>query len=323
MSNINLGVSLYSYTKEYAEGTFDFEGCVKQAAEAGAIGYEVVASQMIPSYPYISDEFLNKTIQLKEKYGISPISYGANMDRGMLRDRDLTEDEMLQRAIIDVKSANKLGCKYMREQFLLSPNGLKRLAPYAELYDVKVGIEIHNPETPSTPIIKEYIKAIKESGSSHIGLVPDFGCFAVKPNKPNWDEALKNGAQPELLEMATQLRYNGLSLDEARVKLEEAGANDAVMGAFFNMYGFVTFYNEPDLKGLEEIMPYCIYFHGKFHHIDENNQEASIPYPEILEVIHKSGYKGFIMSEYEDHTGKAIEMTKRHVKMEREILDKL
>ena len=64
-------------------------------------------------------------------------SYAANMDRGMRKDRNLTEDEMLARAIIDLKSANKLGCHVMREQFLCGPNVLRRLVPYAEAFDVK------------------------------------------------------------------------------------------------------------------------------------------------------------------------------------------
>ena len=57
-----------------------------------------------------------------------------------------------------------MGCKVMREQFLLSPEALVKLAPYAEAYNVKVGIEIHNPETPNTPIMREYLSKIQESG---------------------------------------------------------------------------------------------------------------------------------------------------------------
>lgn len=88
---------------------------------------------MIPSYPFVSDEFVEFINKCKEKYGIGPICYSANMDRGMLKDRDLTEDEMVARAITDIMSANKLGCTVMREQYLLSPEGLKRIAPYAEV----------------------------------------------------------------------------------------------------------------------------------------------------------------------------------------------
>lgn len=101
---------------------------------------------------------------------------------------------MVSRAITDIISANKLGCTTMREQYLLSPSGLARIAPYAEAYNVRVGIEIHNPESPITPDMLEYLNVIEKTGSKYIGFVPDFGCFATKPNKPYWDRALAGGA---------------------------------------------------------------------------------------------------------------------------------
>ncbi|MFX6652802.1 hypothetical protein ABTG83_19935, partial [Acinetobacter baumannii] len=88
------------------------------------------------------------------------------------------------------------------------------------------------------------------------------------PNKPHWDEALANGAPLELLEMAAHLRYEGVPRQEAMQRLLAAGANGPVIGAVAGMYGFVTFYNEPDFEGLKTIMPYVVHFHGKFHYID-------------------------------------------------------
>ena len=70
MSDIKLGATLFCYTGEYAKFEYDFEECVKQAALAGASGYEIVGTQMIPSYPNVSDEFLGKVLRLKETYGI-------------------------------------------------------------------------------------------------------------------------------------------------------------------------------------------------------------------------------------------------------------
>lgn len=202
MSNIKLGITLYCFTQEYCRGEMTLEDCIRKAKEIGSEGYEIVATQMVPSYPYVSDKFLGEIKAMSEYYDIAPICYSANMDRGMRGDRNLTEDEMLQMAINDVKSANKMGCKVMREQFLLSPEALVKLAPYAEAYNVKVGIEIHNPETPNTPIMREYLSKIQESGSKYIGFVPDFGLFATAPNKPHWDEALAQGVPVEILEMA-------------------------------------------------------------------------------------------------------------------------
>lgn len=319
MSNIKLGVSLFSFTAEYAKGNLSFEDCVRAAAEIGAEGYEVVGSQMIPSYPYVSDEFLGLVQHCAQKYGIKPVCYGANQDRGMIPGRNLTEEELLARAIIDLKSAHKLGCKVMRVQYLLSPKALGRLAPYAEEYGIKVGVEIHNPETPRTPIVKEYIEVIKASGSKFIGLIPDFGCFATKPNKPHWDGALAAGVKLEHLELAAQLRYDNVPKEEARKKLIEAGASGLIFMVLEGMYGFVQFRRDPGLEGLKSIIPYCFHFHGKFHCMLENGTEASIPYNEILPIIQNSDFEGFIVSEYEANID-AVDMVKRHIAMENRIL---
>ncbi|MDR4946748.1 sugar phosphate isomerase/epimerase family protein [Neobacillus cucumis] len=323
MSNIKLGVSLYSFTDEYVKGKFTLEDCIRTAAEFGAEGFELVGTQMLPSYPYVNDKVLNEFKSMTNHYGIEFISYGANADRGLRSDCDLTEEELLQSSIIDLKTANKLGCKIMRAQYLIGPSVFAKLAPYAEAYGIKVGIEIHNPETPTSPNIQKFTEVIEKTGSPYLGFVTDFGTFATKPNKPHWDEALANGAPLELLEMAAQLRYDGVPMMEARQRMLDAGANGSVMGAFQGMYGFVTFYNEPDYEGLKQIMPHVIHFHGKFHYIDENLEEASIPYDKILPIIQNSDFDGYIVSEYEDHiSGRALEMTKRHLQMERKLLDK-
>lgn len=323
MSQIKLGVSLYSFTREYCRGELNLEGCIRKAKEFGAEGFEIVATQMVTSYPYVSDKFLGEIKAMSAYYDIAPICYSANMDRGMRGDRHLTEDEMLQMAINDVKSANKMGCKVMREQYLLSPNAMARLAPYAEAYDVKVGIEIHNPETPNTPIMRQYLEVFQKTGSPNLGFVPDFGLFATRPNKPMWDEALAAGTPLEILEMAKQMRLDDVPRDEAMQRLAQAGATGPAFGVLQGMYGFVQFRADckAELEGMKEIMPYCFHMHGKCHSIDENLHEASIPYNEIIPVIAASDYEGYIVTEYEDHaSGKALEMTKRHLAMMKNLM---
>ncbi len=326
MSSIKLGATLFCYGTEYARYQYDFEECVKQAAMAGAQGYEIVATQMIPSYPNVSDEFLGLVTQLKDKYGIGPVCYGANNDRGMRCDRDLTDDEMLADTIIDLKAANKLGCKVMRSQYMLSPEAFERLAPYAELFDVKVGIEIHNPETPLSENMKKYLAVIRKTGSKYLGFVPDFGCFAVRPNKPKWDKALAAGVKEEHLQMAAQMRLDGVSQDEAAERLMAAGANPAIMEALSGMYGFVQFRPESELPRLlaelKEILPYSFEMHGKFHYLDENCVEASIPYDKLFAFLKENDFDGYLISEYEDELNcGGTEFTRRHLEMGRRLLD--
>ena len=264
MANVKTGITLFSLGTPYLKGELDLEGVIRAAAELGAQGYEIVAAQMIPSYPYVTDEFAEFIRQCTEKYGIGPICYAANMDRGMLKDRDLTEDEMVARAITDIVSANKLGCTVMREQYLLSLNGLARIAPYAEAYNVHVGIEIHNPDSPITRPILDYLEVIEKTGSKYIGFVPDFGCFATKPNKPYWDRALAAGATIEQLEKCARLRYDEVPMDEAMKIMGPDMAKCPALGATLNsMYGFVQFRKScrAELEGLKRIMPYCFEMH--------------------------------------------------------------
>jgi hypothetical protein len=321
MAKIRLGATLFCFTKEYATGIFTFEDCVRKAAECGVEGYEIVATQMIPSYPYVSDEFLGRVQSYKKRYGIGPITYAANTDQGMLADRNLTDDEMLAMAITDLESAHKLGCEIMRVQYLLAPPVLARLAPYAELYNIKVGVEIHNPETPSTPIMREYLAVIQQANSRHIGFIPDFGFLATAPNVPHWNRALAAGVKKESLELAAKLRYEGAPLEEAQKKLAESGSHPAVFGALQGMYGFVQFSSQPDFEGLKNIIPYTFEFHGKFHWLDEHNREPSIPYEKILPIINASPFEGFVMAEFENEADlDGYKMLQNFLRMEREIL---
>ena len=109
------------------------------------------------------------------------MSYGANNDKGMRCDRNLTDDEMLADAIIDLKTANKLGCKVMRVQYMMSPEAFERLAPYAELFDVRCGIEIHNPETPGSPSMQKYLEVIKKQDRSILVLFRISDSFLFSP----------------------------------------------------------------------------------------------------------------------------------------------
>lgn len=325
MGNVKLGVTLFCYGTEYARYQYDLEECVRQAVEAGATGYEIVGTQMVPSYPNVSDEFLGQVEALRKKYGIGPVGYGANNDKGMRCDRNLTDDEMLADAILDLKAANKLGCKVMRVQYMMSPAAFARLAPYAELFDVRCGIEIHNPETPASPLMQEYLKVIKETGSRYLGFVPDFGFLSVAPNKPKWIKALQAGVKEEHLEMIAQFRREGMDQQEAAQRVMAAGASPAIMDCLAGMFGFVQFHDRKDLPGLlqelKDIIPYSFEMHGKFHYIDEDGSEPSIPYEEILPVLRDSGFDGHLICEYEDelYCG-GTEFTKRQLALEKKIL---
>ena len=326
MANIKTGITLFSFSTLSCRGDMSFEDCVRTAASIGAQGYEIVAASSIPSYPYVSDEFIALVEKCRDKYGIGLECYAAQMDKGMLKDRDLTEDEMVARAITDIMSANKLGCTVMREQYLLSAHGLERIAPYAEAFNVRVGIEIHNPESPITPSMLEYLEMIERTGSKYVGFIPDFGCLATGPNKPIWDRALANGASLEQLERCAKLKYDEVPRDEALALMqEECEKTPALIDLINSFYGFVQFKKDihKELDGLKRIMPYCFEMHGKFHYVNSELHEPAIPYEEILPLIAETDFNGYIMTEYEDEGGyDAVEQCKRHIAMMNKIIGK-
>jgi sugar phosphate isomerase/epimerase len=323
MSTIKLGATLFCYGTEYARYEFDFAECVKQAALAGATGYEIVGTQMIPNYPNVSKDFLGLVQELKAEYGIGPVGYGANNDKGLMHDRNLTDDEMLADTIIDLKIAHKLGCKVMRSQYMLSPEAFERLAPYAELYDIKVGIEIHNPESPLSPLMTRYLEVIKKTNSKHLGFVPDFGCFAIAPNKAHWIKALEAGVKEEHLQLAADMRYQGEQLEKAREKLMSRGAHPAINAALQGMYGFVQFKPKEELpRMLEElkILPYGVELHGKFHYLERFGR-ASIPVQGNSGGRERFIFDGYLICEYEDELYAAVRVHKRQIMMEKQLLE--
>lgn len=173
--------------------------------------------------------------------------------------------------------------------------------------------------------MQKYLEVIKRTGSKYLGFVPDFGFLSVQPNRPQWMKALKAGVKEEHLQLAAKLRREGVSQDEATKQVMAAGASPAIMPALAGMFGFVQFHDEKDLPGmlqeLRDILPYSFECHGKFHYLDEDCHEASIPYNEILPVLVEEGYDGYLICEYEDelYCG-GTEFTKRQMIMEKRLL---
>lgn len=61
--------------------------------------------------------------------------------------------------------------------------------------------------------------------------------------------------------------------------------------------------------------------HGKFHYVDQQLREASIPYDEILSTLVDGGYQGYLMTEFEDEGGyDVIEQNTRHIAMVKQLL---
>ena len=90
----SLGLTLYSASAEFRAGWYDFDGLLNRVAELGiGPGIEIVASQVLPTYPNVTDDFVRSWQAAFDKHGFTASSFGANLDMGRRRDRDMTPDE--------------------------------------------------------------------------------------------------------------------------------------------------------------------------------------------------------------------------------------
>jgi len=298
-----LGLTLYSASAEFRAGWFDFDGLLDRVAELGiGPGIEIVASQMVPTYPVVSDEFARTWRDAFDRHGFDASSFGANLDMGKRRDRDMTPDEEFEFSELMFRGAKKLGFPLVRIQSA-KPELLRRLLPVAEQLDLKLAYEIHAPMGPNSEPILRVRETYAELDSPLLGFVADFS-------------STMHAMSPTLLRA---VRRAGLD-DEAVTRLQQIWATDASMrdrqeefitylrgrdfdpgrlGSFahlaFNMHGHV------DPHEWADIMPQILHVHAKFYDIDESGQEPAIDYPELVKVFVEGGYRGYWSSEWEGH----------------------
>ncbi|KRB36578.1 C-glycoside deglycosidase beta subunit domain-containing protein [Microbacterium sp. Root180] len=298
-----LGLTLYSASAEFRAGWFDFDGLLDRVADLGiGPGIEIVASQMVPAYPVVSDDFVRTWRDAFDRHGFAASSFGANLDMGRRRDRDMTPDEEFAFSELMFQGAKRLGFPLVRIQSA-KPELLRRLLPIAERLDLRLAYEIHAPLGPNAEAILKVRETYAELDSPLLGFVADFS-------------STMHAMSPTLLRA---VRRAGLD-DEAVTRLQEIWATDlpmrerqeefigylrgrdfdpARLGSFahlaFNMHGHVA------PQEWTDIMPQILHVHAKFYDIDDSGQEPAIDYPELVRVFVDGGYRGYWSSEWEGH----------------------
>lgn len=322
---IKKAVSLYSYSEQWiTQENFTFEDMFRHLHSLGVHTLEVVGSQTFSEYPVIPEAEVQELLALCEKYDMEFYCYDGYTDHGKIWDHDLTEEEILQEMTYDIMSAKRLGCKLMKSG--IPAPFLHKVLPIAEMFDIKLCVELHAPEYPGNDHCQEYARTIRELNTDRIGLCPDFGMFILKPNDIMVQQYRNSGVPENILNYIIENRFNGDTEDSMWEKVKVMGGDDNAHLAVSEMFGFLSWSRSADFEGLKSILPYCIYFHGKFYHIGEDCVETTIPYRELLTIIAQSGYDGYIATEYEGHAfclNDALEQIGRHLQMEDDILETL
>ena len=318
---IKIGVSLYSLSTPFIHGRLDLEGCLKAVHEMGYKGVEIVAAQMVPGYPFPTDEWLYHFRGLLEKYELEPVCWSAYIDMGARTDRDMTEAEIMEYTINDLIYAKKAGFPMVRTQHAISPAIFRKMIPYCKALNMKLTIEMHWPHHPEVPVWKEYFGIMKGEGKGYLGFVPDFSIFQYMPHELYLRQAVDFGCRKEKLDEIVKLHAAGGSMEQ----VEAGDFSDIEKHYAEEMFG--KFNHPASIEQFKDVIDCVFYVHGKFYYLDNDDHDPCIPYEDIIPALVSYGYTGYIASEFEGHhfysDVDCVEQLAHYVAMNRKILSSL
>lgn len=295
-NNIKRGVSLYSYQEEFFLKKMSLEDCIAAVAATGATGIEIVGEQSIPGCPNIpSDAFVNQWREWMEKYNVTPVAHDMFLDYNKKKGHYWTDAEAVESFKKDIRFANKLGFKVIRVIVNATPEIMEKVIPYAEDYDIKLGIEVHAPWHINSAWMTRHWEVMEKTGTKHFGFIPDMGGFTKRLPQVQVDRLIRQGADPKIAEFVCEQHEKGIMAEYTIYEVSRMSDRRIDM-AVAELSRHNTFANPISLM---EHMDRIVHVHGKFYDMTEDCIEPSIPYKDVIDVLNKGGYNGFICSEYE------------------------
>ncbi len=295
MADIKRGVSLYSFQEEYFLGKMTMEDCIAKAASFGANGIEIIGEQMVPGFPKLTDAFVDQWFGWMDKYGTTPVCHDMFLDFKKYKGYVMSQLDQLQSIIRDLKFANKLGCKVMRVIVSTTPELMELAAPYAEEYDVKMGIEVHAPWHIDNAWMKRHYEVMEKMNSPYLGFIPDMGTYTKKIARIIVDNFLRKGASEKIAQLVADSYEKGVMAEY--IVGEVRSMTDKPIDIALAEQARHNSYTNP-----KQLLPYMnriFHIHAKFYEMLDEDTEYSIPYNEVVAVLKQGGFKGYMCSEYE------------------------
>ncbi|MBR3643481.1 MAG: TIM barrel protein, partial [Parasporobacterium sp.] len=199
--DIKRSISLYSYQDEYYDGKLDLKGCLRETAKTGAYGVELLAEQMIKQFPKpIEDEaFRERWFALLSQYGLTPSCYDAFLENRIFRNRTLSIGEQINMMKRDLRLAGMLGFPIIRTLVSTPMEVIEGSLEYAEMINVKIGLEVHAPFSMNSGWADGYLEMIRRTGTKYFGFIPDMGIFCRNIPDVVRDKARRQGASEECI----------------------------------------------------------------------------------------------------------------------------
>jgi sugar phosphate isomerase/epimerase len=266
------GVSLYSYTSEYGV-TMTLDDCVEDVADLGATGLEILGEAHVADYPNPSTAWTDEWFARLDRYGLEPTCYGSWVDTRRFGSRPMSVDEAVWQLQTDIRLAATLGFRYVRPKLGVVTSDLEpdpvwepateRVLDLAADTGIVICPEIHWPSVIKSKVVDDYLAFIDRTGTEHFGLLMDTGVFQTKMHG----------------------RRGGV---ESR--MGEGSARPPEVPVV-------------PVSDLEDVLDHVVHVQAKFYEVDDNLVDHYIPWADILEILVRRGWSGYLSSEYEGDYG--------------------
>jgi sugar phosphate isomerase/epimerase len=301
-NGIKLGVSLFSFTYEYHQRKYSFEGLLREVKRRNLGLVEVIGPQSFREFPDVSDKAAAEFNALMDEIGLERSALDINADVLIDRKKPMTLEESVEYHARQIRSAAKLGYKLVRYQYGAGTEAIRQLVPLIEKLDVTLGLELHAPHHVNHPDVIAFREMYDKAGSPRLGFIPDFGTNTSSIPRVYIDYFKWRQIPETLVAQALSIWTEEIEPFAKREKFlgwaRDNGYNEITaveVTPIFNL-----FYNG-DPRGWLELMPQIVHVHAKFFEVGDNNRDAAIRYENILPVFVEGGYSGTLSSEYEAH----------------------
>lgn len=291
---IKRGVSFYSYQDECYLGKLDLEGCIREVAEMGADGIEIISEAIIPDFPNPSQVWVDTWFSLMEKYRTKPVCYDMFMDGQIIDGKDITEEQAVEIMERNIKLAARLGFRFLRVVYTIPLSIIEKSLPCAEHYNVIMGLELHPPFRLGTPQVDQYVAFIERTKTKFFGLIPDFGIFIERPIPALERKAIKRGAKPEVVRVIHDCYCSKKTYEESLEEIQKMNPNQEDLKWLKDAFGYT--YCDPEL--LKNYIPYIVHVHAKVYDM-EDGIDPSVDNETIFRVLKENGWEGYVCTEYE------------------------
>lgn len=342
---IKRGVSYYSYQQEQYFGRMDYHDMSRELAEnLMCDGVEIINESTVPGYPFPTPQFLADWNNTMGRYNLTPVAMDCFLDTLRFRDHVMNLGEAAELTKLDIKLAHDMGFKQIRV-LGLPKEVLLRALDTAEKLDVKMALEIHEPipikanpkiigingESVGT-LIQETVDLIKETGTKHIGFIPDMGIFKRGPHLDGVLYMLRHMEDRKLADEITEMMQS-VSLGSLAEEIEKRYPGKLTPAQM----RMVSWKRTAEPEDLVPILPYISSFHGKVHNMTEipgqpgQYEEPSMMYKEVIDVLKGNNWNGYINTEFEgqrfdqdrglDYLADEVEQVRRHHEMLKRLIE--